>query len=638
MNIQSKYKVLIIRLITLLIFLSISRMLLYILNPSLFGNITWTEPFALWFYGLRFDISALFMINGVFVLLYLLPFSFSSNKKYTKVTDILAITANSLAILINSTDAVYFRFTLRRTSYDIFNFLTINNGFMDLIPSFIIDFWYIPLIWAAMTWLLAKIYFSIGKEITKPITDTKFYIKHTALFIFAAGIIVLGIRGGFQLKPINLIDAVNYTNANKVPLILNTTFTIVKTVDGKSLEKKSYFTENELSTIYTPEHFFVTKDSLPRKKMNVVVIILESFSAEHFRFFNKNIQNGEYLGFTPFLDSLFEKSLVFKGIANVKRSIEGIPAIISGLPNLMNQSFITSPYAGNKVNSLAQILKLKGYYTAFYHGGKNGTMNFNAYTQLAGFDQYFGKNEYNNNSDFDGKWGIWDEKYFQYFAKEMDNMQQPFFTTIFSLSSHHPYKIPKEHKGKFREGELPIQQSVMYADFALKRFFKTASQMQWYQNTIFVITADHTSEGALAFYKNSVGQYQIPIAFFVPSDSTIKQRKTRKTVQQNDIFPSVLDYLNVNSSYIAFGNSVFDTLAPDFGISYSNNYVQLIKDNYLLRFAKNETKELFNLQSDSLLINNLVEKNNPVQQNMEHFLKAYIQQYNNRMIENKLSL
>ena len=638
MYIQSKYKVLLIRILILLMFFSISRMLMLILNPTLFGEIGWAESFSLWFYGLRFDISVLLMLNGLFILLYTLPLAFSSNRKYMKVIDISVITINSIAILVNAMDAVFFRFTLRRTTFDFFDLLAVNNGFLKLIPSFIVDFWYVPLIWIVISLLLIKLYLKIGKKTDTIIVGWIFYIKQTVFFLLAAGLIILGIRGGFQPIPIILIDAAVYTDANKVPIVLNTPFTILKTIESGSIKSKSYYTDKELDAIFTPEHLLLPDDSLQKKQMNVVLIILESFSAEHFRFFNKDMQDGKYQGFTPFLDSLFEKSLVFKGIANGKRSIDGIPAIISGLPNLMDRAFIISTYAGNRINSLAETLKRDGYSTAFFHGGENGSMNFNAYAKQAGFDKYFGKNEYNNDDDFDGNWGIWDEKFFQYYAKEMSNMKAPFFTSIFSLSSHHPYSIPDEHKGKFREGKLPIQQAVMYADYSLKQFFETASKMPWYTNTLFVITADHTSEGYLPFYSNSVGQYQVPIAFFAPSDSILSKRKTRKVVQQTDIFPTVLDYLNYNDTYVAFGSSVFDTLTTGYGITYSNNYIQFIKDGYLLRAVNDETKGFFDLKSDSLLTNNIADINNPVQNKMERFLKAYVQQYNNRMINNKLSL
>ena len=633
----SKYKIVLIRIIILLFIFSISRMFMLIFNLSSF-NINFFEALKIWFFGLRFDLSGLLMLNGLFILFYILPFRFTENKKYVKTIDIISLSFNSIAILINLADTIYYRFTLRRTTFEIFKMFEANDGFIELIPSFIIDFWFVPFIVIILSILLIKLYLPFIKALKVTRYTLKTYILQSIAFFLIAGFIILGIRGGLQLIPISLVDAAIYTTPDKTPILLNTTFTIFKTIETGSIERLNYFNEKELADIYTPEHFYNKTDSFETKNMNVVLIILESFSVEHFRYFNKNIENGKYLGFTPFLDSLFKESLVFKAVANGKRSIDGIPAIVSALPNLMDNAFIVSTYAGNKINSLAQVLKENSYNTTFFHGGKNGTMNFNSYSKQAGFDKYFGKNEYNNNNDYDGTWGIWDEFFFKYFLYKISEIKEPFFTTFFSLSSHHPYGIPKKYKNKFRKGKLPIQETVMYTDYCLKQFFKAAQKEKWYNNTLFVIVADHTSEGSLEFYKNSVGQFQIPIAFYAPTDSTLKFRKVRKIAQQCDVFPSVIDYLNIKSSFVAFGNSVFDTLAPNFGINYTRGYVQLIKDNYLIKFSGNKTKEFYNLKVDSLLKNNLADTNIQIKKDMERFLKANVQQFNNRMIENRLTI
>ena len=164
---------------------------------------------------------------------------------------------------------------------------------------------------------------------------------------------------------------------------------------------------------------------MPMHKKNVFVIILESFSSEHIGALTHQIGN-KNTDFTPFLDSLAEKSLVFEGFANGKRSIEGIPAILASLPTWMTEDFITSQYSSNKFNSLASILKAEGYNTSFFHGGKNGTMGFDAFSKSAGFEFYYGKNEYPDQSDFDGSWGISDEPYLQYIAKTLNTTPEPF--------------------------------------------------------------------------------------------------------------------------------------------------------------------------------------------------------------------
>jgi phosphoglycerol transferase MdoB-like AlkP superfamily enzyme len=465
-----------------------------------------------------------------------------------------------------------------------------------------------------------------------------FYSLQMAGFIAAAGITVVAIRGGFQLKPINIITAGNYTEARNAPLLLNTPFTIMKTFNQAGLQRLTYFDEGKLTTVYSPVHpskeIQVLYDDTVFRKKNVVVIIMESFSSEHIGAFNKHLH--EYPGFTPFLDSLIGESMVFDGFSNGKQSIEGIPAVVASLPSLMSRPYIISPYAGNKINSLASLLKTKGYSTSFYHGGTNGTMNFDGFAKMAGYDQYFGRTEYNNEADFDGNWGIFDEPFFQYFAQSLDKTNQPFFTTIFSLSSHHPYKVPEKYEGRFRKGKLEIQEAVMYADFSLRRFFETASKMSWYKNTIFVITADHTSETIIPEYQTRLGLYRIPVLFFDPLGQLNGQ--TNETASQVDIMTSVLSFLNFDETLFSFGNNLFNHDEDHFAVNYLNGIYQIISGDYVLEFDGIQSITLYNFVDDKLLKQNLLAKNPAKAAEMETLLKAYLQQFNNRMIENRLTV
>ena len=116
-----------------------------------------------------------------------------------------------------------------------------------------------------------------------------------------------------------------------------------------------------------------------------------------------------------------------------------------------------------------------GYDTSFFHGAPNGSMGFLGFGNILGFKNYYGKTEYNNDADFDGIWGIWDEPFFQYCAKTLNQKKSPFMATLFSVSSHHPFKIPEKYKGKFKKGPLEIHEPIGYTDFALKKFFISCS-------------------------------------------------------------------------------------------------------------------------------------------------------------------
>jgi phosphoglycerol transferase MdoB-like AlkP superfamily enzyme len=621
--------------------LSVSRILFYLFNIQMFPEVSAGHIILIIITGLRFDLSALLMVNGVFILLNILPFSFIRNRIYRKVANIIFILTNTIALIPNFADVIYYRFTHKRTTGDIFNYLSVNNDLGTQFPQFVKDFWFIFLFWfasiALLIWICRRM---------KPVSDysynSKKFPRGTAWFVFAVASIltIVGIRGGVQLKPISIITAGKYTSANNIPLVLNSPFTIIKTINQEALPKMHYFTDDfEAETIYPVVHNF-SGDSGPMltgvgEKPNVVIIVLESFSEEHIGALNKNSPSG-YEGFTPFLDSLIGQSLVVDGFANGKRSIEGIPAILSGIPALMNQDFITSVYAGNKFNSLASLLHEVGYTSSFYHGGSNGTMGFDAYARSAGFEYYYGRTEYANEADYDGQWGIWDEPYLQYFASNLNKTKEPFLSAVFTLSSHHPYQVPAKYKNKFREGNLKIQRSIMYTDFALERFFTTASKMPWFDRTIFVITADHTSESWIPYYRTRPGSYAIPILFY-RNNSSLKG-KLSITVQQTDILPSILDYLHFPSTFISFGQSVFQQKSPHLDVTYLNNSWQLIMNGNSLEWDGEKTTSFYHYQSDSLAKNNLASQKSQDQVKMELYLQAIIQQYNNRMSANQLTI
>lgn len=623
------------RLLVVLLFFFLSRVCFYLFNLHYFSTPGFSEVLRLFFIGFRFDISAILIINLPVIILFCIPFKFRYNKVYKGFVNFYFYLVNIIGLMVNFVDLIYFRFTLKRMTAEIFSYLSVGGDFSKLVPQFLHDFWYVAVVWLIL--ILAFIYTVSRFSATAPPGKSKgklsYMILNSLLFLFILGLCVLGIRGGTQLRPISIITAGNYTNARYIPLILNTPFTIARTIGHESLQTKNYFgKENQLNKACTPIH---KPHSEGFRKLNVMIIILESFSREHMGSLNYNLENGTYKGFTPFLDSLAKHGLLLDGFANGKTSIQGIPAILSGIPSLMDESFIQSNYSTDKFNSLASLLKQKGYVSAFFHGGTNGTMGFDSYTRLTGFDHYFGRSEYHNEADYDGRWGIRDEEFFQYTKKTIDHLQQPFLAALFSLSSHHPYHVPHKYSNKFRKGRLPIQESVMYADYSLSKLFEAAKKMPWYKNTLFVITADHTSEGYYPYYQTDAGQYAIPILFFRPGEDL--DGKRGETASQADILPSVLDYLHYNKDFIAFGNSVFDTTTSHFSIHYISGVYGLVKDGYLLEFNGAATTALFDLKKDSLQKTNLAKKNLPVMKNMEEFLKAYLQEYNNRLIENRLT-
>jgi phosphoglycerol transferase MdoB-like AlkP superfamily enzyme len=547
------------------------------------------------------------------------------------VTKFLFVLVNSVLIAFNIIDVKFFEFEGKRLTGDFFTKEWLGDDFVTLLPEFIRDYWYMFLISFLFFYILIKKY-PVGtyKEQDSNIdtTDIKDKIKQLVIGVLIVGLGFVFARGGLELKPIGVITAARYSTPKHMALVLNSPFTIIKTINRRTLKEYDYYSDKELDSIYSPIHKYNAKEGF--RKKNIVIIILESFGREYSGFLNDTV------GYTPNLDSIMHKGLVFRNAyANGRRSIEALPSIFSSLPSLMDRAFVNTQFVSNSIDGLGSILGREGYETSFFHGGKNGTMGFDNFTKLAGIEKYYGKREYGNLKDYDGNWGIFDEPYLQYFSKEISKMKEPFFTSVFTLSSHHPYTIPVQYKNKFPKGELINTESIGYADYALGEFFKTASKQKWFNNTLFVLTADHTAQAKKNFYKTSIGRYAIPIIFYAPGDTTIRG-VSDLVCQQSDIMPSILDYLNYSNPFVAFGNSVFVEDSNSFAISYLSGIYQLINTKIAISFDGERVIKAIDVDSvkkdkeqkvDSLYINKA-----------ERLIKGIIQQYNYRMNNNILKV
>jgi len=208
--------------------------------------------------------------------------------------------------------------------------------------------------------------------------------------------------------------------------------------------------------------------------------------------------------------------------------------------------------------------------------------------------------------------------------------------SIFSLSSHHPFELPEKYKDKFTQGSSPYQAVIQYADLALKNFFKTASGMSWFNNTLFVITADHTGGAISSEYQSSVGNFAIPAIYYLPGSDL--QGVDHRITQQCDILPGILQLIRFKGSFIAFGTKPFSDEKEGFSVSYTNNVYQIIYQNYILQFNGKEEIAFYNYISDPLLHKNMVGKFPYIEEDILKLLKAYIQSYNHRLIHNQMTV
>ena len=624
-----------------LFFFFICRVVFYIYNLDYFSSVTFIGMLKILYGGLLFDLSVLLLLHTPYLLTQLVPFKFRHFPTYQNVTLWLHIIPVSLGVIANIADTIYYQVTLKRTTRAAFQQFENENNLGQLFFQFLMDYWYMAFLAIAMISIAYWITISIRVR-PAPKTNWHAYLPvHTVILVISAGLIIGGIRGGFKhsTRPITLSNASKYIEKpNERAIVLNTPFAVLRSASKKSLKEVKYFNSTkEQEKIYSAHHKPQNKNDSTFKNKNVVLFILESFGREHIGALNKHIPG--YKGFTPFVDSLIQSSYAYQhAFSNGRKSISGMPSCIAGIPSLI-EPFILSHYSGNRISTLASTLKNKGYYSGFFHGAPNGSMGFDAFANQAGFDDYFGMTEYANNTDYDGTWGIWDEEFFQFYANKMNEVKSPFFTTLFSVSSHHPFALPEKYKNTFPKGNLPIQETIGYTDYALKKFFETAKNMPWYKNTIFVITADHAATFSdLKSYKTPTGFFAVPIIIFDPSDTTRKEVNTKVAVQQIDIMPTILEMLDYPDQYIAFGQDMMDTTIDHFAIGHMSGSYHCFNSEYLLQYNGKDITGMYNHVKDPLFQTNTRTEEDSVKSIMLEYTQAFVQEYNRRMIKDDMSI
>ena len=617
----------------------IARVIFFAANSSYFIDyMSWPLLWDMLQGALMFDTSAIVYCNLLYIVMALFPLHFKENAAYYRVTKWTWVVLNAVALAANMADTVYFRFTGRRTTATVFSEFGNEDNLLSIVLEEVAMHWWLLVVFALLVWGMAWLYRTPQPQ---PLSGKllRYYATRLAALVVAAPLCIFGIRGGIgsAVRPITISNANQYVNRPvEAAVVLNTPFSIIRTIGKKPFEEPQYMADDEMQRLFDPVH--TPADTVTFKPKNVVVMIIESFGKEYIGSLNRDLQG--YEGFTPFTDELVSRSLTFgHSYSNGRKSIDGMPSVLSGIPMFIEPFFLT-PASLNNVSGLAGELGKKGYETAFFHGAPNGSMGFQAFARATGFKEYYGKIEYEReegSGDFDGTWAIWDEPFMQYYCRVMGRMREPFMTALFTASSHHPFVIPQEYRDSFPEGKQPIHKCIRYTDHALRRFFESARREPWFANTLFVITADHTNQSDMARYQTDLGLFEVPVIFYAPGDSTLTGLRNDVIAQQIDIMPTVLGYLGYDLPYVAFGCDLLSTPPTEtFAVNYNGIY-QYVKGNYLMQFDGSKPTAMYRFREDQLLKHNLLtDAPADTMAIMENELKAIIQQYMQRMNSNRL--
>jgi phosphoglycerol transferase MdoB-like AlkP superfamily enzyme len=602
------------------------KILFWAFNRSAFSSLDIQTLWGAWY----FDFASIALTNLPLVLLLLLS-PFVRLKHFCLIFSLFFVISNTPWLLINSVDIAYFAFTNKRSTIEVLKLMSEETAAVNILTSLAISYWHVLVLsLLGFVFLISWQYFQV-RLLTKQRIDAIKMKQLLPLLLLLLSCQFVMARGGIGTRPLEPIVANKFCVAENIPLVLNSTFTLYFSHNIQSITPKIFFDEKTLNQAFNPLH--AQKKEIPAKKNNVVLLILESVSAEFLKTLNPNQDKN----LMPFLDSLASEGILFDNFyANGLRSADMPSAIFSTMPHLMEDSFVFSNYSSNNISSIPKVLKKYGYQSYFFHGAKNGSMRMDGFANSAKFDAFYGMSEYPNPNEYDGAWGIYDAAFLQFFNNTLNQAQQPFFASIFTLSTHNPYTLPDSLLTTFAEpgDDYPIYKTLRYLDKSLSDFFSIAKQSAWFADTYFIITADHVAAESPKQMPKYKKDYAVPLIIF---KTGIESQTNHKIGKHVDIAETVFDVLALPYQMVSFGESLF-AQTPGYVVLFHGSYYSLTSQQFQLLYNIDNDKVIgfFDIQKDPTLTVDVQELHAELLAQHILLLKAYLQSYQTRIVGNKL--
>ena len=403
------------------------------------------------------------------------------------------------------------------------------------------------------------------------------------LLLLLTGSMILPVRGGIGIAPMNIGTV--YFSQNKFAnhAAINVVWNVMHSLVHKKNQEKTYtFMQNEIAEEIVKnlnKQEGSTSKIINIENPNVVIIILESFSSKVI-----NELGGKWNA-APRFSSLIKEGLLFTNFyANASRSDKGIVSILSGYPGQPTTSIVKIASKTQSLPSLFESFNKLGYGTSFYYGGDADFANMRSYFINSGTNQIIDLDDFDrelNNS----KWGVHDEYLFEYLYNDLVNHEQPYFKTAFTLSSHDPFEIPIDPVFEGTDRATKYLNSVYYTDSCLGEFFDKIKKTEVWDNTLFILVADHGSRRPGNSQSHDIDRFKIPMLWLggVLNDSI---KINDKIGSQIDIPASLLNQLNQSSKNYSFSKDLFSKESSEFvfyvfndGFCYITDSSKVIYDN-----------------------------------------------------------
>lgn len=575
------------RLGLVLVIYFVIRLVFLVDHRANFADASLAQLIGAFLRGARFDLSAIAYTNMPFVLLSLAPGMLLAKAWYQRLLLTLFMLVNAAFVIVQVGDIAYYPFTGTRVTMDVFALTGEATAQAD---QLFLNFAGLTVIALTLIALLVALY----PRQRDAARHTRSWIGAAAAVVATVLFTVIAARGGVQKKPLNPIHAFASGDHELGVLTLNSAFTLIQSPRGRQLQPVTYFADQaQVDSILQAPYGYaeLVGRQAATKPQNVVLLILESFGTEYW-----GGTELEEPGLTPFLDSLSKQGVFFtNSFANGRRSMDALPSILLGVPLYTGQSIAVSAYQGNQWLGLGHFLENAGFHTSMFHGAVKGTMYFDAIASMAGIREFYPLERFPaevQREGFDGHWGLYDEPALQFAARQLGTHPQPFFTTLFTISTHHPFRVPPASVSTLPKGSREIHQSVAYVDHAVREFFRTASQEPWFGNTLFIITGDHTPPLRSPRYDTPLGRYMVPILLYHPGTPLPAVDPTR-LVQHVDLFKTILDYTGARPPRVpAFGRSLFSSAPGEAVLATDDVYWIVRKEGVLERLPDGRERTL----------------------------------------------
>ncbi|WP_373036183.1 LTA synthase family protein [Sulfurimonas sp.] len=590
------------QILTLVIFSFIAmmaiRITLYNFYIGDFSNLSSREFYASLFMGFRVDMITIFTFSSLFVLALIF---IKQPKTRAKVAVLWAVVLNIIFILSFS-DVLYYDYIHRHISNEIFNL----NDDMDIIFGMAFGS---MLSYTLGAILISILFLYLVYKLFSSNLDNYISGKKLVVLTFVTILILfIGIRNSFAGKSFGSSDAFAVNKVSSGNLALNGFFTIYRTAKKTAnhnliaLDKALQTTQDALTTPNAP---FTDKEypllrqysKKDKEKYNVVIVLLESFGAEHLDGFT----HYKELNVTPYFKKLSNEGLKFTNFySNGYRSIFGITSIFTGVTIPAGAQYLGKGLELSNLSYLGNVAKANGYSTISMQAANRRSYRVDAISALSGFDEYYGAQDMPNVENIDeGReplTGTYDFNMLDFYHKKLNTMKEPFLGFAFTDSTHSDYHLPSKkyerypHDLKNYNGAL---NAYIYSDDSIRRFMESVKNEPWFERTIFIFTSDHGSGNALnpiaREYRPddkplaSIEHFRIPLIIYAPK--IFKPKEIKTLGGHNDIFPTIVDMLGWKAEITTMGSSLFDKDVNErFVYLYAGNLIGLIADNGYIKY------------------------------------------------------